>query len=309
MKIRINFCVAVAASLATLAFTGTATAALLSVDGRLDDWGVRLGDNNTSNISVPLAPSSETAGPLACFGRGVCEDQTDLDNNHALGPHWGGQDYDVEFLGVRFQDGRIFIGIASGVRPDNGLSLYGPGDLFLRINGAAYAIEIGGGIGGSAASSAPLLEGAAGTTYTLDSNGYTTGISGSHASAQSTGSIWRAANIDYLTDPLAHTTDTQFKLKAGTTAADKVGTADFIFTRNETPDTVNGGNLAQHSVIELSFDAALFGGVYELDAYWGPVCSNDVLGYSGTVPEPNSIALFGLALGGLGAASRRKARS
>jgi hypothetical protein len=192
------------------------------------------------------------------------------------------------------------------VRPDNGLSLYGPGDLFLRVNGAAYAIEIGGGLGGSAASAAPLLEGGAGTTYTLNSNGYTMGIDASHAAAQSAGSIWRASDIDYLTDPIAHTSSTQFKLKAGTTTADRVGTADFIFTRDQTPDTVNGGTLAQHSVIELSFDASLFTGVYEIDAYWGPACSNDLLAYSGSVPEPDSLALVALALGALGVATRKK---
>ena len=294
------------AALAALAWAGNVFAGPLTVDGRLDDWGVRVGDNNTSNISVPLAPSSVTAGPLACFGSGVCEDQNDLSNNHALGPHWGGQDYDVEFLGVRFQSGRIFIGIASGLRPDNGLSLYGPGDLFLRVNGAAYAIEIGGGVGGSAASAAPLLGGAAGTTYTLNGSGYTTGIDASHSAAQSAGSIWRASDIDYVTDPIAHTSATQFKLKTGTTAADRVGIADFVFTRDHTPDTVNGGSLAQHSVIELSFDASLFTGVYEIDAYWGPACSNDVLAYSGSVPEPDSLALFALAVGGLGVAARSK---
>jgi hypothetical protein len=236
----------------------------------------------------------------------VCEDQNDTDNNHPVGPHWGGQDYDVEFLGVRMQGGRLFIGIASGLRPDNGLSLYGPGDLFLRINGNAYAIEIGGGIGGG--SGAPLLGGAAGTTYTLDGNGYTTGVDASHAAAQSAGSIWRASSIDYVTDPIAHTVNTQFKLKAGTTAADKVGMADFIFTRNETPDTVNGGNLSQHSVIELSFDASLFGAIYEIDAEWAPSCSNDMLEYYGNVPEPAGLALFAVGLAGFGFVRGRKIR-
>ncbi len=292
---------------AGLALTLQALAVPLTVDGRLSDWGVRLGDNNTSNISVPLAPSTITAIPLPCFGaRAVCEDQNDQSNNHALGPHYGGQNYDVEFLGLRYQGGRIFIGIASGLRPDNGFRLYAPGDLFLKVNGVEYAIEIGGGAGGSAASAAALLEDGAGSTYTLNSSGYTTGVA-AHAAAQTAGSIWRASDVDYVTDPITHTVNTQFKLKPGTAASAKVGMADFVFTRNQTPDTVNGGNLAQHSVIELSFDAALIGGAndIELEAYWGPVCSNDGLEYYGHIPEPSSIALLAMGLAGFGVARRR----
>jgi hypothetical protein len=83
--------------------------------------------------------------------------------------------------------------------------------------------------------------------------------------------------------------------------------ADFIFTRNQTPDTENGGNLSQHSVIELSFDAGLFGGISEIEAYWGPACSNDGLEYHGNVvPEPGAFALFALGLAGFGAARFRR---
>ena len=289
--------------LITLTWAGNVFAAPIVVDGRLDDWGVRLGDANTSNISVPLAPASVNAVPVACFSKGMCEDQNDTSNSHALGPHFGGQNYDVEFLGVRRQGSQIFIGIASGLRPDNGFGLYGPGDLFLRLDGIAYAIEIGGGAGGSSALlGTALLGGSAGSTYTLNSSGHTTALAAQSA-AQKAGSIWRESDINYLKDPITHTINTQFTLKPGRTDSDKIGDADFIFTRNQTPDTVNGGFLTQHSVIELSFDAGLFGGVDELEAYWGPVCSNDGLEYHGNVvPEPGTCALFALGLAGFGGA-------
>ncbi len=303
MKIHTRPRAGLLATLVALTWAGNVIAAPIVVDGRLNDWGVRLGDNNTSNISVPLAPNSVTAIPLACFGTARCEDQTDTSNAHALGPHFGGQNYDVEFLGVRRQGGQIFIGIASGIRPDNGATLYGPGDLFLRLDGIAYAIEIGGGAGGIAASATPLLEGNPGTTYTLNSSGHTTALAAQSA-AQTAGSIWRGSDINYLKDPITHTINTQFTAKSGATA---LGTADFVFTRNQTPDTEHGGFLSQHSVIELSFAAGLFGGVSELEAYWGPACSNDGLEYHGNVvPEPGTFALFALGLAGFGAARFRR---
>ena len=182
--------------------SGAANSAPLTVDGKLSDWGITLGDNNTSNLSKVAA--GVNAIPVTCFASGVCEDQNDTSNNYAVGPHYGGQDYDVEFLGIRRQGGRIFIGIASGLRPDNGFNLYGPGDLFLKVNGVAYAIETGGGAGGAAASAAPLTESAPGSTYTLNSNGYTIGHA-ANAAVQTTGSIWRGNDINYLKDPIAHT--------------------------------------------------------------------------------------------------------
>ena len=77
-----------------LACVGNVMAVPLTVDGRLDDWGV--------------APSTVSTAAPVCFGTAVCEDQNDLSNDHALGAHSGGQDYDVELLSV---------GIESGLRP------------------------------------------------------------------------------------------------------------------------------------------------------------------------------------------------
>lgn len=285
-----------------------ASAAPLTVNGRLDDWGVTLGDNNTSNLAKVGAGTN--AAPVPCLG-GWCEDQNDNSNSYAVGPHYGGQNYDVEYLAARKVGNRMYIGIASGLRPDNGFSLYAPGDLFLKVNGVSYAIEIGGGSGGSLAAAAPLLGGMDGTTYTLNSSGYTTAIA-AHATAQKAGSIWRGSDINIVTDPITHTVNTQFTAKSG---ASPFASADYIYTRNQTPDTVNGGFLNQHAVIEMSFDLAPFGIVQEFEAYWGPACSNDGLLYAARfgpdpedfhVPEPVSTALFAAGLLGLGYSRRRK---
>lgn len=60
----------------------TAPASALTVDGDLSDWGITVGDSNTSNFS-----SLNTGiGIVSSFA----EDQNDNSNNHYLGPNYGG---------------------------------------------------------------------------------------------------------------------------------------------------------------------------------------------------------------------------
>lgn len=286
--------------------------ASITIDGNLSDWGVSLANNNASNImpkaAAPGSGSPHCAAPLDYYY--ACEDTNDNDASGLVGPQYGGQDYDVEFLaaarGAGANVGRLFVGIASGLRPDNGASHYGPGDLFLKVNGVGYVIEMGGGAGhtGGAALGAQT-QGQAGSFYNLDANGNT--VSQTPLANQSVGSVWRVA--DGTTTQTAWATQaTQWQKGAN---AVSVGAA----TVYSTLDSLSG-NQNQHAVIEVGIDLALFGIGNQLatidELRWGPSCFNDVLSINGiipAIPEPATLPMTALGLGLLTfTALRRRAR-
>ena len=281
----------------------------VTVDGNLSEWGVTLLNDNGSNLRpnsvAPGASSPVCTTPPS--GVWVCEDTDDKAPISGLvGPEAGGQDYDVEFLGMARGTGvnsnKLFVGIASGLRPDNGYSLYGPGDLYLTVNGIAYVIELGGGIGHTGgAAVGPQTQGVAGSYYTLDGSGYTTGVTS--LPGQVVGSIWKVA--DGTTTKTAWATEpTQWQKGAG---AVSLGTA----TVYSTLDSL-GGTQNQHAVIELGIDLGLFplgsGSTTPIEVYWDPSCFNDVLSTNGITPTPEPATMFLGALGliAFGYAARRR---
>ncbi len=284
----------------------------VTVDGNLSDWGVTLLNNNGSNLQpktvAPGASSSICTTPASAVW--ACEDTNDnatsFDASGGLvGPEWGGQDYDVEFLGMALGTGvnsnTLFVGIASGLRPDNGFNLYGPGDLFVKVNGIAYVIELGGGAGHSGgAAVGAQTQGAAGSYYNLDGSGYT--ISETSLATQTVGTIWKVADGTTTQTPWAGG-PTQF-LKGASQVS--LGTA----TVYSTLDSLTG-NQDQHAVIELGIDLGLFPagiGPSTIQLVWDPACFNDVLSISGTtpVPEPATVFLGALGLITFGYAARRR---
>jgi hypothetical protein len=278
----------IAGGLTALALCGPAFAGPL-VDGNVADWGITVGDGNLSNFSSPAV-----AGAIKLYT--AREDNNDLagDSGH-LGPHFGGQNYDVEFMGVAVDSARLYIAIVTGQRPDNGFARFSPGDIRIVANdGSVYGIEVGGGAGGTPG--AGLLTedgGAAGSTYTLNANGFTV----SHAdNARAVGSIWK--DPSWLLDPIAAEAEVQMA-----TGGTQVGMADFAYTRNADPTT-------QHSVIELSIDRGIFLGASELDIYWAPSCNNDVLWIQddlpARVPEPGTLGTLAAGLLALQWVRRRR---
>jgi len=253
----------VVATVASPCFAG------LLVDGSLSDWGVVVADRNASVLS--FAPG------LNVLAYDVEDQNDDAGISAYLGPNYGGQDYDAELLAVAFDEGKLFIALVTGQRPDNGFKLFAPGDLRFATSEGVYGLEIGGGPGGGDGSL--LLEGAPGSTYTLYSDGQTSGHAWADP-AQTTGSLWR--NVGWINDAIPPAGPTQLKIDSASAC---VGMADYVYTRNV--------YTKQHAVIELSLDIGLFNGAVIDTISWRPSCGNDELDAPvRSVPEPGSIALM-----------------
>ena len=175
-------------------FALSANAMPFTIDGDLDDWGINVIDGpNNGNPGVGGTDYSGLRSDLAGY---MEEDTNDGSNSYKVTPYYGGQNYDGEFFGAAVQGNTLYLAILSGQRSDNGFSLFAPGDIRIGTDMGIFGIEVGGGHGNNPLPTA-LGGGEAGSTYTLNGSGYTTG----HVySGKSTGSVW--LNSEWIQDQL-----------------------------------------------------------------------------------------------------------
>src|SRR3569832_1300007 len=85
------------ATVAAMACSSVSEASPIQVDGDLSDWDVVVSDGNESNFNH-LNPSIGLLG----YHR---DDQSDSAGDGGyFGPHYGGHNFDAEFMGVALQD-------------------------------------------------------------------------------------------------------------------------------------------------------------------------------------------------------------
>ena len=159
-----------------------ATASALTVNGNLSDWGITVADGDNSNFSNPN------------LGIGLVNSLTEDQSDFAGNSGYVGPNYDAEYMGIAVQGTTMYLAIITGQRPDNGLTRYSPGDIYLTTPVGVVGIEVGGG----ASAGNTITEGAAGSTYNLYNNCYTHSY-GTTDAAQTAGSIWTDA--DWTMDP------------------------------------------------------------------------------------------------------------
>lgn len=304
MVIRFTFFVL----LFTQALSSPYSFAGIVVDGSTSDWGVTVIDGTSTNktpssfgtgtLLVP-AVSNNGYGGNAVYYRYLpnsketlffqTEDQDDTAGvGGYLGPYYGGQDYDAEFLGASLSNGRtLSILLVSGQRPDNGngLSNYSPGDIRISTSVGVFGIEVGGNANDNFA-----------TTYTLNSSGFTTSVA--TYNTRTAGSIWKTSSTPdsdayWIPDAIPAAPNYPVQLNhatvGGMPASNFVGNANFLFTKNSVTSS--------HSILEASFDAfSLFGAGVKINSIsWYPSCGNDSLiitmGGAQTVPEPSALAI------------------
>lgn len=314
------------AALALLAGAVAQAEAAIDIDGDLEDWGIKI--NSSGSLVYDSVAYDGYTGTLTGDYSGVSddtwyggykiwyhlEDTDDGSNDYPVGPLYGGQNYDAEVLVVAPTPSTLYIGIASGQRPDNGASdpdeaYYGPGDIAILTDGVTYGlygIEVGGGPGGLSGTAVPdmLDEDDSAYTYELFTSGYTD-YPVEHA-GEDAGSLWRTPDLDDWRVRGGWPTQLEYAKLA---VSDHVGDADYTFNFKEVTADVGGGTapLAQHSIIELSIPMDLFDGDVK-EIRWGPACANDrvlVVQLSSTppIPEPGSLvvwALLALSSGGCG---------
>jgi hypothetical protein len=252
--------------------------------GDLSDWGVSLNANKQLVFSGGIVNNATNPGNHGVInnflGSGQrlyyhAEDSSDTAKDGGfVGPYYGGQNYDGEFMGVIIDGQKLQIAISTGQRPDNGLERFSPGDIRISTNQGVIGVEVGGGAGNLASTDGEINKGGSGTTYALNSGGYTVSASSAGGAA---GSVWLANapnNADWITDAIAHSVPVELNY-AALSASQKLGDAsDYNYNYSEALD--------QHAFITLTLDFSALGGLnlntLALNSvFWSPSCDNDEL--------------------------------
>ena len=204
------------------------------------------------------------------------EDNASGTLNTQVGPGWGGQYYDVEYLGLIVTPTTVFFGLQTGFDVVNGRDWgdndhFDPGDFALDINSDGtydYAIKF-------SINSPPVFQ-----LYT--------------------GGEWQSVRYDGDPPPNYAKYSDPFVMDGGGLVGDPfTGALGVVDNQGDTS-----------YVLEGSFDLSLLSGYQwgdPITIHWTMECGNDYLNQtSAPVPEPATMFLFGIGLCGLAIVGRKR---
>lgn len=249
------------AALIAAAFSGQASA--IVVDGNIDEWLSNKATWAPANSAIHAAIDDKTGGP-----------------NTYLNPGYGGQAYDAEALYATIQGDKLFIALATGhnpLTPTSGNN-YGAGDFAIDF-GKNGSYELGINFRNPNGVS------------NADNFGVNSGV---YRVSEWYYGLWQAPN-SYNPGNAMHSDPTSIK------SGSLVGQADFAYS---TLAKTGYGTYANdgHYFYEMSLDLGLLqrhgwdGSAFNI--HWTENCANDTIlvDPDRAVPEPGSMALFGVAM-------------
>ena len=205
----------------------------------------------------------------------ILDAEDGVGNGGYVGPGWGGQAFDAEYLFYKQEGNKLSIGLQSGFDIINGQQVYGghtyyAGDLALGFNGGGYDYAIDFGL------------------VTRNINGAKVGLGGSD---QDAAGFYKATDWN---NELSFAASAPFGMDEGAFISGigtSQGSGSGSYFRTATVD-----------LNSLGFDVTSF------SAHWTMSCGNDVVEGSASVPEPSGLLLMlGGLLGLFGRLHRRKA--
>ena len=263
------------------------SAAAITVDGDLADWGVD---------PLTLLPSADIEKTIS--------DQVGS-GNFRLQPGWGGQAYDAEALYAKKSGDTLFIALITGHNPRTlnqpTNNSYGVGD---------FAIDFGrNGSFDAGINIHHAVSGSAGAGYSFESFGVEGGV---YITPTWAYGVWDDSGNYTNSNSLSYAPDTSHPTHL--IDGEWVGNVSDLYY-SVTPVTGLGSNPVDlHYIYEMSVHqsvlfAAGWNGTDSFDIHWTQNCANDSIWVDppgGTVPEPGTLALLGLGVLGMIFGSRKK---